>query len=93
MCPDVSDVSLRKVEGLVWMLVELSLSSSWSWSMVLRVDELVNLFSLLRWKPFGVEVAVAILDLRLAILSDGVRASGSRSFNNSHRAPAGAGAF
>ena len=32
--------------------------------MVLRVDEFVNFFCLLRWKPFGVEVAVAMLNLR-----------------------------
>ena len=90
LLPLFPDVSLSKVEGLLWMLVELS-SSSWRWSMVLRVEELVNFFSLLKWNPFGVDVAVAMLDLRLATLSDG--ALELSSFDNSQRAPAGAGAF
>ena len=90
LLPLFPDVSLSKVEGLLWMSVELS-SSSWQWSMVLRVEELVNFFSLLKWNPFGVDVAVAMLDLRLATLSDG--ALELSSFDNSQRAPAGAGAF
>ena len=64
--------------------------------MVLRVEELVNFFNLLRWNPLGVEVAVAMLDRRLPLLPggvrDGVRALKLSSLDNSQRAPAGAGA-
>ena len=63
--------------------------------MVLRVEELVNFFNLLRWKPFGVDVAVAMLDRRLPTLPggvrDGVRALKLSSLDSSQRAPAGAG--
>ena len=54
------------------------------------VEELVNLFSLLRWNLFGVDVAVAMLALRM--LPGGVRALElviSMYFDNAWRALAG----
>ena len=54
------------------------------------VEELANLFSLLRWNLFGVDVAVAMLALRM--LPGGVRALElviSMYFDNAWRAPAG----
>ena len=54
------------------------------------VEELANLFSLLRWNLFGVDVVVAMLALRM--LPDGVRALElvtSKCFDNAWRAPAG----
>ena len=71
------------VDELVGRLIELS-SSSCCW-IVLMVEELVNLFILLRWNLFGVDVAVAMLP-------DGVRALElvtSKCFDNAWRAPAG----
>ena len=50
----------------------------------------MNLFSLLRWNLFGVDVAVAMLALRM--LPGGVRALElviSMYFDNAWRAPAG----
>ena len=76
------------VDELVGRLIELS-SSSCCW-IVLMVEELANLFSLLRWNLFGVDVAVAMLALRM--LPDGVRALElviPKCFDNAWRAPAG----